>query len=412
MAKQKRKAPQGKPITSYQLFPAIVALWFGALFGLGSLAIRPGLIESLVISAHIDSIIPAAAPPLGVTARILLALGMAALGALLGTSIARRIARPKYEASQSETIPATPSVKLRPRDTHPDAPARRPISAHDEIGNDQAFVVGRRRSLTISGSDERVEFHDPAMPPAPAPIAANAPLELGNYASPHSAQSADAFDDEPQNFGRAAQQPVPETPVYEPARSAAPSPLETPDLTADPESLDMVSLALRLTHSMNQRRIRAAAAAAQAASQPAAMARLISEIAPLDVAPHAAPSQPGPPVLPAALRPISLDYGQDDDQAEVPSLLPPRLDRNPVVSAAAIAPITDLGGEDDEDADDAAAETIGEDGGYSSLLNLSRVAGPRQTVLADPVESAQDPQETERALRAALASLQRMSGAA
>lgn len=57
MAKQhKRKAAKGrpqaaKPITSHQLFPAVVALWFGALFGLGSLAIRPTLLEAVVMKA-------------------------------------------------------------------------------------------------------------------------------------------------------------------------------------------------------------------------------------------------------------------------------------------------------------------------------------------------------------------------
>ena len=39
MANKKRKTGKAKPITSHQLFPAVVALWFGALFGLGSLEI-------------------------------------------------------------------------------------------------------------------------------------------------------------------------------------------------------------------------------------------------------------------------------------------------------------------------------------------------------------------------------------
>ena len=62
MAKQKRKQAPAKPITEHQLFPAVVALWFGALFGLGSLAVRPSLLESLVRSSRIDLIVPAAAP--------------------------------------------------------------------------------------------------------------------------------------------------------------------------------------------------------------------------------------------------------------------------------------------------------------------------------------------------------------
>ena len=52
-----------QPISQHPLFPAIVALWFGALFGLGSLAIRPALVEHFVIATGIDTIIPMATPP-------------------------------------------------------------------------------------------------------------------------------------------------------------------------------------------------------------------------------------------------------------------------------------------------------------------------------------------------------------
>ena len=94
MAKSSQKAAKGKPISSHPLFPAVVALWFGALFGLGSLAIRPGLIESAVLKTGLDLIVPAAAPPLGVTARILIALVMASAGAVVGAILAWRMTRP------------------------------------------------------------------------------------------------------------------------------------------------------------------------------------------------------------------------------------------------------------------------------------------------------------------------------
>ncbi|MDE2595371.1 MAG: hypothetical protein KGL44_00690 [Sphingomonadales bacterium] len=137
-SKNRKKAPGKPPVTSHPLFPAVVALWFGALFGLGSLAIRATLLESLVVSTHIDSVVPAAAPPLGVTARILLALVLAALGAALGALIARALARPKpVVRERSRSVGGERAdLKLRPRDSHPDAPARRPISAHEEFGDD------------------------------------------------------------------------------------------------------------------------------------------------------------------------------------------------------------------------------------------------------------------------------------
>lgn len=169
--KTKRKSA---PVSSHRLFPAIVALWFAALFGLGSLAIRPTLIESFVLAAHIDTLVPAAAPPLGVTARILLALVLAVLGGLAGAAIAKRITRPKVELRERKRGAAalndggTADVKRRTRDTHPDAPARRPISAHDEIGGIQiepaapgaAVLPGRRRSLAIRDEGANSDFHD------------------------------------------------------------------------------------------------------------------------------------------------------------------------------------------------------------------------------------------------------------
>src|SRR5690348_7996627 len=48
LAEHDRTKARGKlPISRHPLFPATVALWFGALFGLGSLAIRPSALDSL-----------------------------------------------------------------------------------------------------------------------------------------------------------------------------------------------------------------------------------------------------------------------------------------------------------------------------------------------------------------------------
>ncbi|CDO36756.1 hypothetical protein [Novosphingobium sp. KN65.2] len=90
----RRKAGGKQPISRHPLFPAIVALWFGALFGLASIAIKPAIFEQLVATTHIDSLVPMAAPPLGATARILIALAMTGLGGIVGAVVARRIARP------------------------------------------------------------------------------------------------------------------------------------------------------------------------------------------------------------------------------------------------------------------------------------------------------------------------------
>lgn len=197
MAKQKRKAQKSKPITSNPLFPAVVALWFGALFGLSSLAVRPSLLESLVIKSHIDLVIPAASPPLGVTARILVALLLAALGALIGATIARRISRPKPEVRERKRDARSEAVQIRARDAHPDAPARRPISAHDELEGESAgpsVLANRRRPLTIEHEEDHFVPHDMAPLPGGQPQILDlaemqldpsetlAPLDLGTFA--------------------------------------------------------------------------------------------------------------------------------------------------------------------------------------------------------------------------------------
>ncbi|HEX4847390.1 MAG TPA: hypothetical protein VFV30_04555, partial [Novosphingobium sp.] len=156
MAKQKRKAPASKPVTQHQLFPAVVALWFGALFGLGSLAVRPGLVEDLVIKSRIDLIVPAAAPPLGVTARMLIALCLAALGAMVGAVIGRRLARPKAEARERKRSNlATP------------APA--PTYRQDDALEVSATPANRRRALAIEEEEAKFVPLDLAPLPGAAP---------------------------------------------------------------------------------------------------------------------------------------------------------------------------------------------------------------------------------------------------
>ncbi len=563
MAKQNRSAPNGKPITSHQLFPAIIALWFGALFGLGSLAIRPGLIESLVISSHIDSIIPATAPPLGLTARILLALTLAALGALLGAAIGRRIARPKVEVRQRRrgATPIDDTVKLRTRDAHPDAPARRPISAHDEIGegsaaiagpDNQYAIAGRRRSLAIAEDDDRAVFHDFAPLPGGSPQILEitevafeeadepeTPLDLGDFASDQPGESfaspvgeRQIFQPNPvanaelacqiapaQDYRQVSGLPATETTAalakFEPVAPFQPAQVE------NLESLDMVSLAERLGQSMQRRRERASAAIAAALPSSAPQAapfesapevgdetsfaglglQFTAQPEKIDFEAYAAPDESSAPpqtivplaevppalkTMPAALRPISLEYGQDEDQEDYHRLLPPRMISMPTPSPEVqvdiaqidMANAKDLALANVNEVMDESDEAIDEDDGYSSLLNLSRAASPRQSfvriedepaasetaiepvvifpgqaarvaatapvaeaetgeeatsaaaptsfrrfdapatagygqqVAADEALTAQDPQETEMALRAALASLQRMSGAA
>ena len=203
MSKHQHKAAKAQPISANPLFPVVVALWFGALFGLGSLAVRPSLLEDLVLKSHIDLIVPAAAPPLGVTARILLALIMAALGAVLGIALARRWARPKPELRERKRGAkdlADTSPRLRHRDSHPDAPARRPISAHEELGGEAPFdadrptgglLANRRRSLALMDEENAFVPHEAAPLPGLDKVQ---PLDLASLALPVDAPAEPAPD--------------------------------------------------------------------------------------------------------------------------------------------------------------------------------------------------------------------------
>lgn len=228
-----------KPVTQHQLFPAVIALWFGALFGLGSLALRPSLIEELVIKSRIDLLISAAAPPLGMTARMSIALVLAALGAMLGAAIARRIARPKQEVRERKR------TKLSTRDEgasssafngYTDASTRNPGLSGDEPGEVAAagVLAGRRRSLAIEHEVKDFVPHDAAPLPGASPqIFDIAAAGLNDaFVAPAAQPEADSYS-QPAPFP--APEPVPApppvaldwasaVPVLPPAEVMAPAP--------------------------------------------------------------------------------------------------------------------------------------------------------------------------------------------
>lgn len=224
VAKQPRKPAQAKPITAHQLFPAVVALWFGALFGLGSLAVRPSLLESLVIQSRIDLLVPAASPPLGVTARILVALVLAAIGSALGIAIARRIARPKTEVRERKrNALATDPAEFQPRyrTAYAEASTNTPLSigeaADADAGPDTGVLAQRRRALTVDHDERDFVPYETAPLPGGAPqildisrvgmagVSEVAPLELVAMAAETlempAQQVFEAVSDDRQVFG-------------------------------------------------------------------------------------------------------------------------------------------------------------------------------------------------------------------
>lgn len=138
---RKNQGSTSQPISQHPLFPAIVALWCGTLAGLCSIALSPALIERIVVATGIDSVIPMAAPPLGTTTRILLALAMTGIGGVIGALVARRIAAPRREMPQPRRRGA--GMVVVPDQAEAIAPAAEP-----QIQLETPQARTRRRGLT------------------------------------------------------------------------------------------------------------------------------------------------------------------------------------------------------------------------------------------------------------------------
>ncbi|MES1972492.1 MAG: hypothetical protein V4472_08505 [Pseudomonadota bacterium] len=113
----------------------LVAAVLGGLIALVFALVPSGMLEDFVLDSGIAAVVPAAEPPLGVTARAVLILtagGGAALVAWFGLFLligSRAIMVQRADGADDDTAPI-----LRRADAHPDAPARRPLSANRELG--------------------------------------------------------------------------------------------------------------------------------------------------------------------------------------------------------------------------------------------------------------------------------------
>lgn len=114
-----------------------VAALAGLSVAFAAFTIPGGLLADAVGASGLANLVEAAQPPLGTTARITLAVAGA-----LGTFVAAFVLLRWLDRFGSRPTPrivplADPeqeSPRLRRRDTHPDAPAPRPISASRDLG--------------------------------------------------------------------------------------------------------------------------------------------------------------------------------------------------------------------------------------------------------------------------------------
>lgn len=130
----------------------------------------PGdLLAEAVGATGLPSILPAAAPPLGLTARI--AIGVVGAAATFGLvlMLLRMLDRSMLGGAKPAQAP-----RPRRRDAHPDAPAPRPISAAREFGEPSPPVrpVENRPIEKVPDWMAEPEDQHAAAPRAPAPRAA------------------------------------------------------------------------------------------------------------------------------------------------------------------------------------------------------------------------------------------------
>ncbi len=459
---QGQRSASKAPISSHPAFPAIVALWFAALLGIGSLIVPVVLFERLIAITGLDALVPSAQAPLGFTARMIIALAATGIGIFTGLLLARKTASAQADLDKS----VMPKVKL-------------PISALEELGAqsldhpvDEDELVGPDAEPD-SGPDSGPDV-DPATGWRPSLWTTDEPdsnepdgaeMLADNPQSPENSEPETA--DEPEVEAQVEAQiedqadsaPSPgiaATPlqVTEPEESS-PEPVAPAEfgMTAEQlinrplEELGIVQLVERFALSLQQQPKAAAIKEALAHSDSVAECDATDD----DLGPVQQSFGPDILAIPDALRPI--EYGDefsgsydDDDGAgdDDPGPLDWRAAFAGSIKSAADNEASEL--EDDSAEGEIGDLDAGED--YSSLLNLKRNGTePRKSVhlpdgsvneIAEPVAVFPKPESdlgqrrfdgpvavptadapsvtrtssaaTERALRDALEKLEKMSG--
>ncbi len=186
----------------------MIALWCAALLSLGSLAIGTVALENLVLALRIDLVLPVAAPPLGIKARILLALALFVIGAVSGFMLARRIARPQDTAAPRSFRKNQRADRSVADDE--DFPRRDAAAAH-QLANP---IPGRRRALAME-EDYTVEFQEHMPLPGGAPQILDL-AELGAFSEMSDTDDNSYNGDETKGFGAPEEEPETATHVYDP----------------------------------------------------------------------------------------------------------------------------------------------------------------------------------------------------
>jgi len=165
----------------------------GVFVALATLAIPYGLLEQLVVTSGIAAFIPAAEPPLGVTARICVGVFAGGAAALIGWFVLSALVMWRESRGTQDAGERLPVV--RRADAHPDAPPRAPLLANRDLGmpfhakgeqvdsfSDEiaggAHVLASEQAEVEQGNAEVRDLHLPELPPEPV-IAMGTPTPPG-----------------------------------------------------------------------------------------------------------------------------------------------------------------------------------------------------------------------------------------
>lgn len=174
------------------LAPLIAAV-AGGLAALGVAMIPVPALEALVMDSGLPSILAAAEPPLGLTARLAVALGAGAfVGAFMWLSAFILLgSRGLTIGGDAEPVDSEEVALpvLRRADAHPDAPPRPPLLATRDLGRPFLEV---RAAAPVEPEDERVDF-EVIFPPRPMtpPVAIVAPEPVAEAPKVHEVHAND-----------------------------------------------------------------------------------------------------------------------------------------------------------------------------------------------------------------------------
>ncbi|RDE05470.1 hypothetical protein [Sphingomonas aracearum] len=163
-----------------------LAVAAGLLLALGFLLVPIGWLEAAAVNSGLAGLLGAAQPPLGNTARMVLISGVAGgttflVWLALYLSLGERsitLRAPSAHARARKSRPARARPKTRRADAHPDAPARKPLSATQELGTPfldvRAPAAPPAERALPTDLDTPLAAFDPAAIPA-EPLAWEAP---------------------------------------------------------------------------------------------------------------------------------------------------------------------------------------------------------------------------------------------